>query len=242
MREATFRLFGTRAAWAWLIIEPLAHFAFLTFLFTVIRQRSVGGIDVTLWLIIGLFGFFTFRRTTNQMGGAIDSNRGLFTYRQVLPFDAIIVRGFLEGLIMVFALGVVMVILALAGHDVIPDKPLVTISALFGLWLFGCGLGLVIATLAEIVPETREIFRMLMMPLYFVSGVIFPASAIPVQYRHYFLLNPIFHGLEEARSGFAEYYHATPEISISYLYLCALCTIGLGLLLYRRTSVAIASA
>lgn len=242
LREATFRLFGTRTAWVWLLVEPLAHFAFLTFMFTVIRQRSIGGIEVSVWLILGLFGFFTFRRTANQMGGAIDSNRSMFTYRQVLPLDAILVRGFLEALIMVVALAVVMVIMALAGIDVIPDQPLVTLAAMFGLWLLGSALGLIIAVLAVLADDIRQILRMLMMPLYFVSGVIFPISAIPAQYRDSLLLNPIIHGVEATRASFSTLYHAPAGISLTYLYIWAICGLAVGLVLYRRVSGIVAAA
>ncbi|MBE5074530.1 ABC transporter permease [Erythrobacteraceae bacterium E2-1 Yellow Sea] len=239
LREATFRLFGTRAAWAWLLLEPLSHFAFLTFLFAIVRQRVVGGIDVAIWLILGLIGFFTFRRTANQMGGAIDSNLALFTYRQVLPFDAIVVRGVLEGLIMLVAFILVTLVMALIGYDVVPDRPLMVLGGFFGLWLLGGSLGLAVAVGGVIVEETRQIFSMLMMPLYFISGVIFPLSAVPPQYREILMLNPVVHGVEAMRAGFSTYYHASDGLDLSYLYLCALCLLALGLTLYTRFAKAI---
>ena len=234
LREATFRLFGSRGAWFWLIAEPLAHFAFLTFLFAVIRHNSVGGINVSIWLILGLFGYFTFRRTAAQMGGAIDSNRALFTYRQVLPFDTILVRGFLEGLIMLVALIMVIFGMSLLGIPVTPEHPVKIIMALFGLWLMGAALGLIVTMLAEIAGEIRQLLNMMMMPLYFVSGVLLPISAVPPQQQSYFLINPLIHGLESARSGFSSFYHTSPDISLAYLYLWALCGLGIGMLLYRR--------
>lgn len=242
IREATFRLFGARAAWVWLLVEPLAHFALLTFVFAVIRQRSIGGIEIAVWLILGLFGFFTFRRTANQVSGAIDANRGVFAYRQVQPIDTAIVRGFLEGLIMIVALAIVTVAMALMGFDVVPDRPLMILEAILGLWLLGSSLGLITAMVAEFAEEARQVLRMLMMPLYFVSGVLFPASAVPVQYREYFLLNPIFHGLEGMRAGFSDYYHAAAHVSLSYLHVWAVCCLGIGMLLYRRIPIAYQTA
>lgn len=239
LREATFRLFGTRSAWVWLLLEPISHFAFLGFMFTVVRQRVVGGIDVAIWLILGLVGFFTFRRTANQMGAAIDANRALFTYRQVLPFDTIVVRGFLEGMIMFAALVIVTIVLALLGHDIIPDHPLTLLAAFFGLWLFGAALGLVVAVSAELAEEARQIASMLMMPLYFVSGVIFPISAVPAQYRDLLLLNPIVHGVEAMRAGFSSFYHAPEGLDLSYLYLWAGFMLAFGLVLYIRFAKAI---
>ena len=239
LREATFRLFGTRAAWAWLLIEPLSHFAFMTFLFAVIRHRVVGGIDVAIWLILGLIGFFIFRRAANQMGGAIDSNRALFTYRQVLPFDAIMVRGILEGLIMIVALVVITVGMALFGYDIIPDRPLTLLGGFLGLWLLGVALGLTVAVGGEIAEETRQIVSVLMMPLYFLSGVIFPLSAVPPQYRGILMLNPVVHGVEAMRAGFSTYYHAPENLDLGYLYLSALCLLAVGLMLYTRFAKAI---
>lgn len=234
LREATFRLFGTRAAWAWLLLEPLSHFAFLTVMFAVVRHRVVGGIDVSIWLMLGLVGYFTFRRTANQMGGAIDSNRALFTYRQVLPFDAIVVRGFLEGLVMLVAFLIAVVVMALIGFDIVPDHPLLLFGGFFGLWLFGAALGLLVAVGGEIAEETRPIVSMLMMPLYFISGVIFPISVVPPQYREIMMLNPIIHGVEAMRAGFATYYHAPENLDLGYLYLWAGILLAIGLALYLR--------
>ena len=239
LREATFRLFGTRAAWAWLLIEPLSHFAFLTFLFAVIRHRVVGGIDVAIWLILGLIGYFTFRRTANQMGAAIDANRALFTYRQVLPFDAIVVRGILEGLIMIAAFIVVTLVMFLFGYDVVPHHPLVVLGGFFGLWLLGASLGLAVAVLSELVEEARQIVSMLMMPLYFISGVILPVSAVPPQYRDILMINPVLHGVESMRAGFSSYYHAPEGLDLSYLYLWSGLFLAIGLLLYVRFAKAI---
>jgi capsular polysaccharide transport system permease protein len=80
-----------------------------------------------------------------------------------------------------------------------------------------------------------------MTPLYFASGVMFPIAAIPQTYREWLLLNPVAHGLDAARLGFAPYYHAMPELSIAYLYGSALITIFIGLALHSRFAARLAS-
>ncbi len=72
---------------------------------------------------------------------------------------------------------------------------------------------------------------MLMRPLYIFSGVIFPIKAIPPPYRDWLMLNPLAHGLEVARLGFAPYYQAVPAVSIQYVYTSALVVLLLGLAL-----------
>lgn len=237
LREALSRLFSSRAAWFWLIAEPVLHMTILGFIFSVIRQRTVGGIDTLIWLVLGLQGFFLFRRTMSQMAGAIDSNRALFSYRQVKPTDTVLVRGFLEGLLMVMVITVIVAGLALLGHDVSPADPAKVLEAFWGLWLLAVGLGLIVSVVSELAPEFRNVVNMVMMPLYFVSGVLVPIAAVPEPYREWLLLNPIVHGLDAARSGFAPYYHAVPNLDVPYLYTCALVCIFVGLVLHRRYAV-----
>lgn len=234
LREALSRLFASRGAWFWLFAEPVFHVAYLTFIFTVIRLRTIGGIDTTLWVIVGMLAFFVFRRTGTQVLNAINANQALFSYRQVKPVDTAVVRGALEGLLMIIVASILLLGAALLGHSVMPADPLSVMAALFGLWLVGMGFGLVTSVLAELIPEASQLIKLVMMPLYILSGVIFPISAIPPPYRAWLMLNPVAHGVEAARLGFAPYYHAVSGLSIGYIYSFSLVSIFLGLALHRR--------
>jgi len=198
LREALSRLFSTRGAWFWLVAEPVAHMAFIGFLYAVVRQHTIGGIDALLWLVIGVQGFFLFRRTASQMAGAIDSNRALFSYRQVKPIDTVLVRGMLEMVLGMAIIGAVAFGLMMLGHDITPFDPLALLGAFFGLWLLGVAWGLVVSAMAEVVPEVRQMINLLLRPIYFISAVMFPITNIPEPYRDWLLLNPIVHGLDGA--------------------------------------------
>ena len=234
LREVLARLFASRAAWFWLIAEPVLHMAIIGFIYSVIRHRTVGGIDTLIWLVLGLQGFFLFRRTAMQMAGAIDSNRALFSYRQVTPTDTVLMRGVLEALLMSIVVSAIMAGLALLGHDIIPMDPIALLLAFMGLWLFGVAVGLIFSVISELVPEFRNIVNMVMMPIYFISGVMVPVASIPEPYRNWLLINPIAHGLDGARAGFSLYYHHVPGLSLAYLYIVALVGIFAGLVLHRR--------
>ena len=234
LREALSRLFSSRGAWFWLIAEPVAHMAIMGFLYAGIRQRTIGGIDFIIWLVIGLQGFFLFRRTANQMAGAIDSNRALFSYRQVVPIDTVLMRGVLELILSVAVISVICLGLVMLGHDVVPADMMIVLQAFFGLWLLGVALGLIISAGSEVAPEFRQIINLVMIPLYLISGAIIPIASVPEPYRDWLLINPIVHGLDGAREGFAPYYHSVPNLSMGYLYDVALIGIFVGLLLHRR--------
>jgi capsular polysaccharide transport system permease protein len=234
LREALTRISSGRAAWFWLLAEPIFNVAYLLVIFTVVRVTTVGGIDTTVWLIIGMLAFFMFRRTAMQVMNGIAANQSLFTYRQVKPIDTLLVRGILEAFLMTIITVILLAGAALFGHSVLPADPLAVLEAFLGLWLIGVGFGLTASVAIQLVPEVGQVIGLIMMPLYMLSGVIFPISAVPQPYRDWLLLNPVAHGLEAARLGFAPYYHAVPELSVAYIYEFVLVSIFLGLALQRR--------
>ena len=234
LREALTRVSSGRAAWFWLLAEPVLHIGYMVLIFAGLRTRSVGGIDAVVWVIVGMLGFFTFRRTGTQTGNGVSANQSLFTYRQVLPVDAVLVRGALEGFLMALVTAILLAGAALLGHETRPDDPLTVLAAWLALWLFGLGFGLIVSVMGELVPEFHKILGFVMMPMYLISGVMFPISSVPLPLREWFMLNPVAHGLEAMRLGFAPYYHAAPELSLSYLYGVALGCVFLGLALHRR--------
>ncbi len=236
LREALDRLFDMRGAWFWLLIEPVLHIGFIAFVFSAIRVRTVANSDTFIWITVGMLAFFLFRRTSIQVMYAADCNRPLFAYRQVKPFDAAIVRAALEALLMILATMMILAISALLGHEVLPADPLMVVWVALGLWLFGIGYGLVASVLMALVPETEHILKLLMMPLYLVSGVVWPLMSIPQPYRDVLMFNPVAHGLELVRQGFTSYYHAVPGVSVAYLYAWVVGSVFLGMVLYRRFS------
>jgi capsular polysaccharide transport system permease protein len=236
LREAVTRLSRERAAWLWLLVEPVVHMAFVIFLFTVVRVRVVGGIDTAVWIMIGLLTFFMFRRTAQQAMNAVASNQALFTYRQVKPVDTVLVRAGLEGFLMILTAVIILGGAGLYGFPVIPADPLAVLAVFCAMWLVGAGFGLIASVASEIVPEVGRFIGMVMHPLYFFSGVIFPIAQVPQPYRQYLMFNPLAHGLEAARLGFAPHYQAVPETNLAYVYGCALAGIFLGLALHHRFS------
>jgi capsular polysaccharide transport system permease protein len=236
LREAVTRLSTGRAAWLWLLLEPLVHIVMMLFIFVVIRMRVIGGIDTTLWLMVGMTAYLMFQRTSRQTQNAVVSNQGLFTYRQVKPIDTVLVRAALEGFLTILVAVILFSSAALFGISDLPYDPLAVLEAFFGLWLVGMGFGMITSVVGELIPELEKIIDFFMTPIYFASGVIFPIADAPQPYRDWLFLNPIANGLEAARLGFAPYYHSAPEVSIAYIYGFALVTIFLGLALHIRFS------
>lgn len=234
LREALTRIVARRGAWFWLLAEPVLHMSYIVVLYTIIRVKTIGGIDTGVWIAVGLLAYFTFQRTSSQVANAIDANQALFAYRQVKPMDALLVRAALEGFLMMISSAVVAFFASLWGYPVIPDDPLVVMLAFFGMWSFGLGFGMLTSIAIEFLPEFGNVLKLITRPLYFISGVLHPIAAIPQPYRDYMMWNPLVHGLEAARLGFSLNYHAVDGLSLFYLYGCALTAVFLGLALHSH--------
>lgn len=233
LRETLDRLFGSRAGWAWLIFEPALHILILGMIYTMWRASGPGGTDLITWLAVGMLAFFFFRRTAIQALHAVDCNKAFFAFRQVRPFDAALVRGGVEGFTTFFVGVVLMGILAFFKPSVLPVDPLLLMGAIFGLWLFGMGYGLITSVIQRLVPESGHIFAILMMPLYFASFIVIPPEIVPPRFMPYILMNPIFHGIEISRDAYLPHFPVTPGVSLGYLYICSLVLWAIGMALYK---------
>lgn len=236
LRESLARFFSARGAWFWLVASPVFHTGYLLFIFTVISVHTIGGIDTMLWLVVGLQAFFMFQRTATQVGQAVNANRALFAYRQVKPIDTALVRAGMEGFLNIIITTFLLAGLALLGRSAMPIDPLTVLEAFLGMWILGVGFGLISSVAIHLIPELDRVINLIMMPMYMISGVMFPVAAVPQPYRDWLLLNPVAHGVEATRLGFAPYYHVVPEMSLSYIHWLAVIMLFFGMALHRRFS------
>lgn len=236
LREAVTRLAAGRAAWVWILVEPLAYLAFIMTLFGFIFHRKVGGVDGAMFVVTGLLSFNFARNTFQRSMEAIKANAALFAYRQVHPIDAVLVRAVLEAFLTLLSAIVLLAGASLFDFEVLPADPLGVMVSLTGLWLFGLGIGLILSASTKLINELGKVVGILLTPLYFLSGVMIPASTIPQPYRDILLVNPLLHGLESLRGAYFASYHSVPETNLAYLYLCALTTVFFGLALHVRYS------
>ena len=236
LREAVVRLFAGRAAWVWILVEPVAHMVFLYLLFGFFLQQMVSGVEGGMFITTGLVGFLIVQNAVLRSKEAINANTALFTYRQVLPVDTVLVRAAVEAVLLISSALFLLAGLGLFGSRIVPHDFLLVMAALGALWLSGLGLGLMLSVATELVPEIGKVADMLFRPLYFLSGIMFPISAVPPGYRDWLLVNPFVHGIETLRMGFFPQYHAANGVSFSYLLVFALVTVCLGLALHVRFS------
>lgn len=233
LRELKTRLGGRWLGVFWVLLEPVAHIAVMTTLFSLAHRAAMPSIEYPVFLITGLIPFFMFRGLVTRLMEAIDSNRGLFAYRQVKPIDTVIARAMLEislqSIVYLIALGT----LGWLGFHFLPVRALELAGVSAVLIMLGASLGLFFAVVTNEIPQARAIVRISLMPLYFVSGVIFPVHTIPPQYLPLLQLNPVLHLIELSRASFFPQYRVLQGINLAYPAGFALLSLFLALMLYR---------
>jgi len=233
LREAVTRLSRNPVAWFWLIAEPVAHIAFLMWIFVIgLRQNRMAGVDTSVFIMLGVLAFTIPRNLMNGGMAAIGGGQALYTYRQVKTIDTVIARVGLESLLACLIFFVIWTGAALFGFPVYLVNPLGAILAVAALWLAGLGLALVFSVVANLNAQAGHIVRMFMAPLYVLSGVMFPTSAVPLSMRDVLLLNPLVHGVESLRLAFMPHYKVAPGINLLYLVEFAVTLVFLGLMLH----------
>jgi capsular polysaccharide transport system permease protein len=235
LRELLNRISRERSGWVWMLVEPVAHIAILAYMITEgLRARTVAGGNPIIFIMLGILGFFLVRNIMNRGIDAIEAGSNLYAFRQIKPVDTVFVRAFNTGFLEILIFMLIFMAAGLLGHPITPGDPLRALGALFGLWLLGLGLALALSVPCVLVPEFGHMVRLVTMPLYFFSAVIFPSIRLPVQFREYLMWNPILHGLESLRLGFMPTYVVPPGISLLFVYGCAIPLIFTGLVLHVR--------
>lgn len=234
LREMQTRFGSRRMGAFWILFEPIAHITVMVFIFTVIRGRQVPGMDFPVFFLAGMVPFFLMRNTALKLMEAVNANKALFAYPAIKPFDTFVARIIVE-----FSLSAcvyVIILLSMGiwfGYEISIHHPLQWFSSLATGVILSFGLGLILCVLVEAMPNSRSFIRLLFMPLYLMSGVLFPVWMMPQQYMPYLLWNPFLHIVDNLRYSIFEFYPRVEGINFEYPNIFAVVCLFIGLALYR---------
>lgn len=234
LREMRGRFGARRAGIFWFFFEPIAHVLAVMSIYSLIRGRQVPGLEFPVYLITGIVPFLMFKNIMLKGMDAVNANKALFAYKQIKPYDTIVARTIVEFSLMACVYVIVMVALGMwGGYDVSMVDPLRWLAVLGIGVALSFGMALILCVVVDTVPELRIVIRLLFMPLYFISGVIFPIWIIPDEVLKYLLWNPLLHIIDELRQSIFLHYHAAVGINMTYPILITLVVLFLGMALYR---------
>jgi capsular polysaccharide transport system permease protein len=233
LRELSSRFGKSRGGFLWVLFEPIAHLLVPVTIMGFIRHRFVPGVEYPVFLVYGFLPFLLFKAICLQIVNGVNASQGLLSYRQVLLMDVFVAKAMAHFVIQAIVFAIVLGGLALIGYDVLPARPLELAGVLILTVALAFGLGLIFAAIASLIPDARQVIIVMFMPLYFVSGVLFPVTRFPDDYVRWMAINPVLHLVELSRVAAVPGFEPMKYLSLPYPVTLALVSTVIGLMLYR---------
>lgn len=233
LRELSSRFGKSRGGFIWVLVEPVAHLLVPVTIIAFIRHLAVPGVEYPVFLVYGFLPFLIFKATCMQILNGVNTSKGLLSYRQVFLMDVFIAKAMAYVVIQAVVFAIVLTGLALLGYDVLPPRPVELAAVQVLAILVAFGLGLILAAVASLIPDTRPVIMVMFMPLYLASGVIIPVTRFSDEIVQWLALNPVLHVVELSRVAAVQGYEPTKYMSITYPVEFALVATIIGLMLYR---------
>ncbi len=237
-RELKTRISLVRFGFFGVLLQPLGTLTIFLLIFGFIRQRGVGGLDVSfvpIFLICGIILYTLFFEIIIRSINAIEANKALFFYRQVKPIDTILARVYVEtGLFAFLFIIVTCAIFLIFEIFTLDDLPLIFANYII-LALTSFGLGTFFMVAGHRYPLIKLFVTLIQRPLFLTSGIFFSLENIPQRFQPFISWNPILQAIEMTRHGFNEDYIINPDkISITYSLAFAIVSCTLGLWVYSN--------
>ena len=183
LREMRGRYKRSMLGWTWSMLNPLATMGIYTFVFAVVLRSDPppgdpSGLKVyALFLVCGLLPWNFFAITVGVGMSSVVSN-GSLVKKVAFPREHLVVSTVLAGLLTFgIELGVLSVVLLIAGNMVLPWLPLVIVASLL-LSLFTTGLALVLAAANVYFRDLTYLWTIVSQLWFFGTPVVYPASLL----------------------------------------------------------------
>ncbi len=233
LRELSSRFGKSRGGFIWVLVEPIAHLVVPILIFGFLRNMGMPGIEYPVFLVYGFLPFLLFKAICLQIVDGVNAAQGLLSYRQVLLMDVFVAKAMAHCVIQAVVFVVVLTGLGMLGFDVLPGRPIELAGILALTAALAFGLGVVFAALTSLVPDTRPVIKVMFMPLYFASGILFPVTRFPDEWVRWMSVNPVLHVVELTRTMAVDGYQPMKYMSLTYPLALALGATLIGLMLYR---------
>lgn len=220
---------------AWAIAEPVIGIVLLTAVFSQISSVPPMGTSYPVFYATGYLPFLLFTSVQGRVMSAPKQSSQLLSHASLSVIDVIAARALLQSIVM----GAVTLIVY-AGVWVFCDPQ--ETPDVGGLILAGaaaCSLGVAIGVLnsglASFFPPWEKAWGVITRPLFLISGVFYPFSAMPPSLQNALWWNPILHLVGANREAVYAGYDAS-YVSPTYVMAVVMgsACVGLALLLTAR--------
>ena len=202
-RRELIRFAGDRMRMFTSLIQPLLFLFVLGTGLQTLSAASTDGVDLTTFMFPGVLCItVVFSAMFSAASIAWDREFGFLREMMVAPVrrSSIVIGKCLGGATIAALQGAI--VLALAGLVGVPYHP-VLLLGLFGLMLLLAftvtAFGVMVALRVKQIQTFTVVMQMLMMPMYFLSGALFPVTGLPTWLEVLNRLNPLTYAVDPMR-------------------------------------------
>lgn len=237
-REVVGRYKGSMLGIVWSLVTPIFMLAVYTFVFSVVfKARWSGGseskTEFALVLFAGLLVFNLFSECINRSTGLILANVN-YVKKVVFPLE-ILPWVSLGSAFFHFGVSFIVWLLAYIFMIGLPHWTILLFPFVMAPFaLFVMGLSWVLASLGVYLRDVGQMISLLVSLLMFMTPVFYPASALPIQFQNFILLNPLTPPIEMMRD--VMYWGKLPSLQL-WILCCTVSVISaiLGYAWFQKT-------
>ena len=241
MRDLSSRFGRHSVGFFWLILEPVIFATGVSTMWSALRGPYEDGIRIVPFILSGYLPMILMRHMINHSVGAVKNNSSLLYYRSVTPLHLIIAQSCIEFIGVTLAAVLIVLVYHWVGLMPLPqrfsDMGYVYAGWLLLAWL-SMALGLVMASLAEIIEGVERVVHIATYLTVPISGAFLMAQSMPPKYLSVSMSLPFIHEFELLRRGlFGASIGAMYDAPYAISWCVGLTVIGLALSKFVRDKV-----
>ena len=189
---------GTFLGYVWTLLEPLLFTVILYMVYVILR----GATDelIALKVMLGILFWGCFSTTVSSCTGSLVSNSGLINQvylpREIFPVSIVgyqMTRLVLSSFI---------IIPMMMWYQLTPSVHLLLLfPAMIGVGMLAVGVGMITAILQVRIRDVSQIIGLLLRAGFFLSGVMFTATDVPLEWLEVHMANPMVVYIEMSRTA-----------------------------------------
>ena len=234
MREIIVRFGRGNIGFLWMFLGPMLLIGVITGFQEIMSvENSSNTVPLVPFIVTGWSAMMLWRSTSSMCMNAITLNTPLLYFRNVTTYDLLFAWMIFEGAAMTVSFVLLVIIFVAFGWISFPNDLLIIMTGWFLLFIFGCGLGMILAVIGDIFEPFKRIWGVASFALMLISGTFFMVDWLPTEAQEIVLWIPMVHGNEMIREGFFEY-QVTAHYSLFYMISVDLLLLFVGLYLVQK--------
>ena len=222
---------GAFGVWG-VLFEPLALMMTLLALRILVRSASSDLLNPVVWLTCGIVLLYLFKKVGIKALTGVSKRQKLFFYRRIRPLDTLLASTLLEARVHGTILVLVFLGVSFWTWSFRLDLPALTVVDFLLTIGLGLGVGISALVVGHRLPIVKTLTKFgLNRILLWTSGIFYSTYTLPAPFRPWVTWNPLLHSVELLRHSINSAY-PIPGISLQYLAICSLVSLGFGLMFY----------